>query len=88
MKRLRRWLRDLLSRAVARLDGQMFNGWAESPNGSARLVAFHDAVVDADDTLEAIERALRHDDTRAALRFAALGRDSLKERIAELKGLL
>lgn len=85
---MRAWLRNLLSRVIARLDQREFDKWADTPNGSARLVAFHDAVLDADDTLQAIGAALNDGDTVEAHRLVVLGRDSLIERIAELKELL
>lgn len=85
---MRRWLRDLLSAWIAKLDGQIFNGWVEAPNGAARLVAFHDAVSDADDTLEAVDRAICDGDLAEASKLIALGRESLAERLTELKDLL
>lgn len=74
----------LLDRAKARL----FDAWAATPNGNARLIAFHDAVIDADDTLEHVARAIADDDLAEACHLIQLGRDSLADRITELKGML
>lgn len=73
---------------VDRLRTAMFDLWAATPNGNARLVAFHDAVIDADDTLEAVLRALDDGDGDEARRLLGYGRESLKSRIEELKGML
>lgn len=79
---------ERLGALFARLDTERFESYADSGNGSARLVAFHDAVVDAEDTLQAVERAIEDDDLTEALQLLALGRESLAERLKELKGLL
>jgi len=64
------------------------DAYAETGNGSARLVAFHDAVIDADDTLQAVDAALDEGDVDEARKLLQLGRDSLADRITELKELL
>lgn len=69
-------------------DIKRFDAYAATPNGSARLVAFHDAVIDADDTLEAVDSAIADGDLDEARRLIALGRESLADRITELKELL
>lgn len=81
---IRRWLYRLLEKA----ERLSFNSWADTPSGNARLIAFHDAVSDADDTLEAVDRAICDGDLAEASKLIALGRESLKDRIAELKELL
>lgn len=78
----------LLFAFIDRLRTGMFDLWAATPNGNARLVAFHDAVIDADDTLEAVLSALDDGDGDEARRLLALGRESLAPRIKELKELL
>jgi hypothetical protein len=76
-------IRHLLSRAsinlahlVARIDGRRFDKFTETPNGAARLIAFHDAVLDADDTLEAVDKSICEGDLAQASRLIALGRES------------
>lgn len=66
----------------------VFDLWAATPHGNARLVAFHDAVSDADDTLEAVARAINDGHSAEALALIGMGRESLKSRIDELKGML
>lgn len=85
-----KWCRQLAEkRAKQRVtDIRKFDIYASTPNGSARLVAFHDAVSDADDTLEAVDRAIADEHYDEARRLIALGRESIKDRITELKDLL
>lgn len=73
---------------IDRVRTAMFDLWAATPSGNLRLVAFHDAVVDADDTLEAVIRALDDGHTEEALRLAGYGRESIKAHLDELKGML
>lgn len=80
--------RRIQQRSMQGNDAARFDAYASTPNGSARLVAFHDAAVDADDTLEAVDRAIVDGDLEEARHLVALGRESLSERIAELKELL
>lgn len=63
----------------------MFNAWADTPSGNARLIAFHDAVLDADNTLEAVDAAISDGDLAEASRLIMLGRESLADHLAELK---
>jgi hypothetical protein len=76
------------TKLVQAADKRKFDAYARTPNGSARLIAFHDAVADADDTLAAIMAALGDGDVDEARTLAKLGRESLAGHIAELKGLL
>lgn len=66
----------------------LFSAWASTPHGNARLVAFHDAVLDADHTLDAVLSALDDGDGDQARLLLELGRESLAGRITELKGML
>lgn len=75
-------------RALDRAKTAVFNQWAATPHGNERLVAFHDAVIDADDTLEAVNAAILDGDYAQASHLIALGRESLAGRIQELKGML
>lgn len=83
-----RQCRESERREMQAEDIKRFDAYAETPNGSARLVAFHDAVSDADDTLEAVDSAIADGDLQEARRLIALGRESLADRIDELKELL
>jgi hypothetical protein len=86
LSRLKKHARQ--EKAIQAKDADRFDAYAATPNGSARLVAFHDAVLDADDTLEAVDRAIADDDLAEARRLIDLGRESLKDRLTELKDLL
>lgn len=78
----------VLAALFARLDNERMDAYAETGNGSARLVAFHDAVIDADDTMQAADAALDEGDVDEARKLLQLGRESLADRITELKELL
>lgn len=79
---------ERLGALFARLDTERFESYADSGNGSARLVAFHDAVLDAEDTMLAVDAALDEGYVDEARKLLDMGRESLAERLAELKGLL
>lgn len=81
-------IRAWLYRLLQKMEKLSFDSWADTPSGNARLVAFHDAVADADDTLEAVDRAICDGDLAEASKLIALGRESLAERLTELKELL
>lgn len=78
----------LLFSFVDRLRTALFDLWAATPHGNARLVSFHDAVVDANDTLEAVAAAIADGHVREAQTLIGLGRESLQARLTELKGML
>jgi hypothetical protein len=80
--------REAKQAEVMAQDAANFDAYAATPNGSARLVAFHDAVIDADDTLQSVARAIRAEHYGEAMTLLRLGRESLAERITELKDLL
>lgn len=79
--------RDQLVQAMQLRDRETFRA-LRAPNGCVELVAFYDAVVDADDTLEAVDRAIVDGDLEQARALLELGRESLVERINELRELL
>lgn len=80
--------REAMQAEIMAADAASFDAYAATPNGSARLIAFHDAVSDADDTLESVSIAILDGDLAEASRLIALGRESLQEHITELKGML
>lgn len=57
-------------------------------NGSTKLLAWHQAITDADDSLEMVGRAIADGDLAEAQRLVDLGRESLAGYIEELKELL
>jgi len=57
-------------------------------NGSTKLLAWHQAITDADDSLEIVGRAIADGDLAEAQRLVDLGRESLAGYIEELKELL
>lgn len=80
--------RDEIASALQERDRARFYELRSTPNGSAELVAFHDAVLDADDTLESIDRAIAAGHMDEARQLIALGRESLRAHLTELKGML
>lgn len=81
-------MKRLLVRLLNWIDAVRFDLWAARPNGSQRLQAIHQCVLDAADSLEAVCRALDDGDTEEAKRLLALAHDSLSDHLNELKGLL
>lgn len=84
--RLRAW------RAVEAIagwaDDVKYRFWKRFQNGSADLHAALTAVLDAQDSLDAIDSAIQDGDYSAALRLINISRESLKEHIETFRGIM
>ena len=76
-ERLSRWIDEL-----------KYRYWKRFQNGSDELQLALQTVVDTEDSLDAIEQAMQDGDISEALRLVNISRESLREHVDTLRGLL
>jgi hypothetical protein len=70
------------------LDDLKYRYWKQFQNGSTELQLALQTVVDTEDSLDAIEQAMQDGDISEALRLVNISRESLREHVDTLRGLL
>ena len=70
------------------VDDFLYWFWKRFQNGNEELQTIMQTVLDVDDSLDAIDSALQDGDISAALRLVNISRESLREHVDTLRGLL